>query len=321
MQLPKFEGVEYLSTVEGTAFPLYAQPTVEGVEIMIRHGRVHFVGRQVPFRNLSVKELFTDLFGFTQKSKMSVHATLTSRTVSDNELVKMLCTHDAVTKAEADSDLALRYYNMVLPEDLQLTVTDVIVESSSELMSIEERGVLLNFLDRDVFKTENLKAAKPAHCLDADELNAVLESFSSEFGAMGGVRLHQPGTTYWQGEHLGVAPAVEVSLSSEELAEIITQELPECVSADAPLSGTLGILLGNQGCEVPASLMTAKAVSDLESLRSRLVGQAIVLNTLRLPSRSTPIFRNISEVGLPSSFRSVRKSGGARTREYFLNAA
>lgn len=306
MQLTEYDGVEALGTIGDTAYPFYAQPTLEGIDVMVRCGRIHFNGINRQFRNVSVREKFFSLFDFTQANGLAVHATLRSETMNDADLLELLCTYDAVTTEEAAERA---YLSCVcgqipgkvkfLPDDLELIVTDIVSERYPESATIEKRINDLCLIREEL----GLESALPKKCLNKEEFEALLEHFAENYSSMDGVSLHQPGSTYWQGASEEIPTAVKVSLAKQELANIISHTLPDCVSKDSPMSGHLGVLSDSCGFEVSLELLSNRAQTSLEQLKGDIVGKVIVLNTLSLPTRSTPISRSIADVGLPECFQ------------------
>jgi len=71
--------------------------------------------------------------------------------------------------------------------------------------------------------------------------------------------------------------------------------------------------------EVSLNGLTESARDSFNDLKGALVGKALVMNELELPTRSTPLVRNISEIGLPSSYR-VINGGRSMSREVQLEA-
>lgn len=292
-----YDGPEVLDELDTDLFPLYASPYTDGVKVMLRHGHFHFLDSQVPFRNLSVKEKFLDLVKRSRLGNYSMHCTFYSESTTNEELARLLSLPNCVMEHEAESDLAVQFYRDMLPNDLKLIVTDVVIDCFAEKMKYESRAANLWYIDQEV-KLDDLKVAQPTLIVDGEHLDILIEEYRRNGVQFDGVTLAEPGSVYIQGDADTPSGVIVVKLSEETNLEVVEfKDDTMYVEKDASLKGFFTVY-SNSGTVYHLNLtcLSQKAKEQVWALNRDTVGKTLAVKQLRLRSQSLPVCETIREI-------------------------
>lgn len=294
MSIPVFDGLESLRQVDNSMFPLYARPHVEGVEVMIRHGFIHFTDKGYHhFCNIGVKEKFKTLLEFSRVNHYSLHATFKSATMDDIMLRSLLASYDACTYEESiavEDGVELYSYQQVLPEDLTLVVTDIIMDCYAEQMSIDTRKATLWFLNREI-ASEGLVIQVPEYCIDNDHLDLVLNEYRNCDVQVDGVALYGDGTVYAPGNSSRNVGAVIIKLTEEIVLDVLDESCEvKYIVDNSPMRGRFVLYDETRDSiqEVRLDLLT-NSTRELVRVSSLLNLQAAKVTVKRLNLRTLEV--------------------------------
>jgi len=224
MEIPVFEGVETLNTIGDSAYPLFARPHIDGVHAMIRHGHFHFLKGDTHFSNLSVKSKFASLLDFARVNHYSMHCTFKSDMVDDEVLTDMLSRFDVITPEEdaLTNEVGGNMFTCsdVLPGDLKIYITDVVIDAYAEKMNIDSRTANLWFINKEM-ASECIEVLVPEYCVDNDHLDIKLEDLRRQRSLHDGVVLYSDGSIYTPGDSYASAGAVIIRLVEEEELDVL----------------------------------------------------------------------------------------------------
>ena len=188
MVLPKTDDTSLLKEIDN--YPLYIQPKIKGVEIMIRSGKAHMIDSPYTIYNLDFRQTFVELIRNSLKHKCTLHCVLYSNILDNEEIVRILHSRNPKEHLPLDAtvyltDLLFEYHLFTLPY---------------KSMYYEDRINILKSLGYDSLRhKEQIEFFYPMLVNDYNELVNAINLVISNVTNVNSIIISEPKSVYIQG--------------------------------------------------------------------------------------------------------------------------
>lgn len=280
MRVPTLHGITHLDNLDTTLFPLYITPFVNGVNLIIQHGKIHFLDFKGSFLNTFFKGKYDLLLELSRVNKYTVHCTVHSNGVSNDHLARIL----------ADP-------GRTLPLDLELFISDVVIDKYADKMVANARVGILCAIRKE-FKMPGLTTPVPVMAPDLKSLYSDIDSYINHH-KYDGVTLWRDKGTYHEGWPEGDYDKVNISLLTKKdfIVAGTTPILADLDGEEVHVTDKLIVHRGSSFIELPVSqTLSTEECRLLELNKEKLYGMTVEIEAIELPSQDLPICRTILRI-------------------------
>lgn len=280
MRTPTLSGISHLDNLDTTLFPLYITPFVNGVDLIIQHGKVHFFDLSNSFLNTFFKGKYDLLLELSRVNKYTVHCTAKTNGISNDHLAKILSDPGGT-----------------LPVNLELFITDVVIDKYADKMVANARVGTLCAIRKEI-KLPGLTTPVPIMAPDLKSLYSDIDSYINHH-KYDGVTLWRDRGTYHEGWPKGDYDKVNISLltKKEFLVAGTTPILAELDGEEVQVTDKLIVHRGSSFIELPVSqTLSVEDCRLLEINKKALYGMTVEIEAIELPSQDLPICRTILKI-------------------------